>query len=308
MTDSPQAVLAEAFPAASVQSVTTPSEGNRKRTAVVDLEDGRTVVIQQSTDAEALRTETRVAQAVASRTTIPVPAILEVGRIDGRGYCITEYVDGDNLHERFVSLSPDRRARLTRQFGHALAEVHEAFTFDRFGAISVEDGTLRANGPDEYDPWLVGYGEAGVRALPGAFADLEAPLREAVRETPVRTHPQPRLYPWDLRPGNALVASGELVAVLDWGEPLAAPAGLAVAKAEHLVADWYVEAPTRLRAAFRDGYSSVRPLPDPTRRERLIAVVRSAVDADGEVTRPRYPERTGDAAVAFHRTRLEALL
>ena len=304
----PQAVLAAAFPEVSVQSVTTPSEGNRKRTAVVDLEDGRTVVVQQSPDAEALRTETRVARAIASRTTIPVPAVLDVGRIDGRGYCVVEYADGENLHERFASLPPDRRAHIARRFGHALAEVHEAFTFEGFGAVGAESGTLRANGPDAYEPWGVGHGETGVRALPEAFADLESPLLEAIREGPVRDSPQPRLYPWDLRPGNALVAAGELVAVLDWGEPLAATAGLSVAKTEHLVADWYVDDPTRLRAAFREGYSSVRPLPEPTRRERLIAVLRSAVDADGEVTRPGYPERTGDDAVAFHRNRLEALL
>ncbi|MFW5964663.1 MAG: phosphotransferase family protein [Natronomonas sp.] len=308
MTESPQAVLAEVFPEASVQSVTTPSEGNRKRTAVVGLDDGRTVVVQQSPDAEALRTEMRVARAVATRTTIPVPAVLDVGRIDAHGYCVTEYVDGDNLHERFASLPSGRRERLARQFGHALAELHEAFPFERFGTVRAEDGTLRANGPDEYEPWLVGHGEAGVRALPAAFADLETPLLEAMRGPTARENPRPRLYPWDLRPGNALVESGELVAVLDWGEPLAAEAGLSVAKTEHLVADWYVEDPTRLRAAFRDGYSSVRPRPEPTRRERLIAVLRSAVDADGEVTRPGYPERTGDAAIAFHRNRLEALL
>jgi len=308
VTESPQAVIAAAFPEASVQSVTTPSEGNRKRTAVVDLDDGRTVVVQQSPDAEALRTEMRVAQAVATRTTIPVPAVLDIGRIDAIGYCVTEYVDGDNLHERFVSLPSSRRERIARRFGHALAELHEAFPFDSFGPVRAENGTLRANGRDAYEPWLVGHGEAGVRALPAAFADLESPLLDAIREPPARKNPRPRLYPWDLRPGNALVAAGELVAVLDWGEPLAATAGLSVAKTEHLVADWYVDDPTRLRAAFREGYSSVRPLPEPTRRERLIAVLRSAVDAEGEVTRPGYPERTGDDAVAFHRNRLEALL
>ena len=37
-------------------------------------------------------------------------------------------------------------------------------------------------------------------------------------------------------------------------------------------------------------------------------IVRSAVDGDGEVTRPGYPERAGEAAVAFHRGRLETLL
>ena len=75
-----------------------------------------------------------------------------------------------------------------------------------------------------------------------------------------------------------------------------------------MATDWYVDDPGPLRAAFRAGYRSVRPLPAVTRAERLAAVVRSAVDGDGEVTRPGYPERTGEAAVAFHRDRLESLL
>ena len=37
-------------------------------------------------------------------------------------------------------------------------------------------------------------------------------------------------------------------------------------------------------------------------------IVQSAVGGDGEVTRPGYPERTGEAAVAFHRDCLETLL
>jgi hypothetical protein len=44
------------------------------------------------------------------------------------------------------------------------------------------------------------------------------------------------------------------------------------------------------------------------RAYRLAAVVASAVDSRGEVTRPRYPELTGEAAVAFHRDRLRAWL
>lgn len=42
--------------------------------------------------------------------------------------------------------------------------------------------------------------------------------------------------------------------------------------------------------------------------DRLAAVVRAAVDSNGIVTRPGYPEREGDAAVTFHRDRLAALL
>jgi hypothetical protein len=105
-----------------------------------------------------------------------------------------------------------------------------------------------------------------------------------------------------------MIDRGEITAFLDWGDPLAAGAGLSVAKAEHLLADWYVDDGTALKTAFRDGYAEIRPLPEVGRTERVAAVVDSAVDSTGAVTRPGYPERTGAAAVEFHRRRLRSLL
>ncbi|WP_338728503.1 hypothetical protein [Haladaptatus sp. DJG-WS-42] len=41
---------------------------------------------------------------------------------------------------------------------------------------------------------------------------------------------------------------------------------------------------------------------------RLAAIVHSAVDSSGYVTRPGFPERTGVDAVTFHRAALTANL
>ena len=299
-------IVRSAYSERAVAAVETPPEGNRKRTRLVTLDDGRRVVVQRTDDPAALAVETRLAREVADRTVVPVPAVLECGRDGADGYRIVEYVAGENLHARFASLPAADRRRLARRFGRFLAELHGAFAFERFGDIAVADDRLVADGPTGWAEWFGSHATAGTDALPAPFADLKPALREAVA-SPIGD-PTPRLYPWDLRPGNAVARDGEVAAVPDWGEPLAASAGLSVAKVEHLVADWYVGDPGPLRAAFRAGYRSVRTLPAATRAERLTAVVRSAVDGDGEVTRPGYPERTGEAAVAFHRDRLESLL
>ena len=297
---------------ASVASIDRPAEGNRKETAIVSVSNGRTVVVQRADDPVALRTETRLARAVEERTTVPVPTVIGYESIDGDGYRVVERVRGQNLHGRFHA-ADDRRG-LARTFGQALAQLHDAFAFDRFGSVVADgstraDGSLSARGPAVWDAWIDDYARRWIAALPEPLADLDDPLRRAVRDEESRdAPPTPRLFPWDLRPGNALVRGGEIVAVADWGEPLAATAGLGLAKLDHLVADWYVEDGSDLRRAVREGYRTVREPPRVTRRERIAAVAEAVVDSDGVVTRPGYPERTGADAIAFHRDRLTALL
>ncbi len=307
MTRLVREAIGSAFPSVSVASIERPAEGNRKETAFVTLADGRRVVVQLSDDPVALRTETRLTREVADRTTVPVVNVVADGVLEGRGYRVTERVEGENLHERFVSLSDGARRRIAGRFGEVLGELHDAFEFERFGPIVAADDGLRATGPAVFGAWLDRYTEQGVEALPDAVADLEGPIREAVGSSPARS-PTPRLFPWDLRPGNAVVDGGEIAAFLDWGEPLSGSAGVALAKLDHLVADWYLEDGSELRTAIRDGYREARPIPDIGRGERVAAIVEAVVDSDGAVTRPGYPERTGGEAVAFHRERLVSAL
>lgn len=321
MTGWIHAAVESARPGVPIESIDRPTEGNRKETAIVTLAGGERLVVQRTGDPAALRTETRLAREIAARTTVPVPTVLECGRIDGddnRGdggaYRVVEAAEGTNLHERFTALSPARRRRIAGRFGRALGQIHGAFVFERFGPVVAADwvaggdrGGLRADGPDSWARWFDAYVRECVDALPEQFADLTRAIEAAVEGDP-EADPTPRLFPWDLRPGNAMVDDGTLTAFLDWGDPLAAGAGLSVAKAEHLLADWYVEDGSGLKTAFRDGYTDVRPLPDVSRAERITAVVDSAVDSTGAVTRPGYPERTGAEAVAFHRCRLISLI
>jgi hypothetical protein len=204
-----------------------------------------------------------------------------------------------------------------------LAALHEAFAFDGYGPLAVAGGD--ANGADEWrdegDPaagfvaeradwpdWFDGYATDAVERLPAAFDNLRERLVACVADAPEDPAPPARLFPWDFRPGNALVADGDVRALVDWEAPLAAPPALSVAKAEYLVADWYVGGAAPLRAAFRAGYERERPYPDPDPTHRVAAVADSAVDSRGVVTNPRYPELDRADAVAAHRAALERAL
>ena len=146
-------IVRSAYPERAVAAVETPPEGNRKRTRLITLDDGRRVVVQRTDDPAALAAETRLAREVADRTAVPVPAVLECGRDRAGGYRIVECVAGENLHARFVSLPAADRRRLARRFGRFLAELHGAFAFERFGDIAVADDDLRADGPADWPEW-----------------------------------------------------------------------------------------------------------------------------------------------------------
>jgi aminoglycoside phosphotransferase (APT) family kinase protein len=314
-----QAVLQQVVPDRRIAATTPVHRGNHKQTVVVTFANHDSLVVQLSSDPDALRTEHTLASAIRERTSLPVPPVVAAGELDGTGYVVVEHVAGVDLHTRFTELQPSERRTVTRLFGRYLAELHDAFQFDGYGAVRAvfdADGDdavsttadLRTHETADWPTWFEAYAREGIEALPPAFESLRAPLSDAIADSDVPPAPPARLFPWDLRPGNALVDDGELSAVLDWGDPLAAAPGLAVAKTEHLVADWYVSDGSPLREAFRAGYRSVRPLPSVPTVYRLVAVVRSAVDSQGVVTRPGYPERDGDEAVAFHADRLRALL
>ena len=317
--------LTETRPGTTPASVEPLERGNRKRTEVIRFETASPVVLQRSETPTATRTEAALLASIGARTDVPVPTPLGAGVVDGTGWLVTPLVEGRDLHEAFVDLDPADRRGVARAFGRYLAALHEAFRFDGCGRVEVDrtaaddpiaaasvlgrDASLSVRDPTDAGEWVRRFGERHVSRLPGEFDDLREPLREAVGD-PAGSDADPRLFPWDFRPGNALVAGGAVTAVLDWEAPLSAPRGVSVAKAEHLVADWYL--PTSeaepLRRAFRDGYESVAPLPAVERAHRAAAVASAVVDGEGVVTNPRYPPVGRDAAVAFHREALRRAL
>ena len=342
--------LAATRPGATPVSVEPLRRGNRKRTEVVRFDAAAPVVVQYSETPGATRTEAALLSAIDARTDVPVPRPLGAGTADGTGWLVTPLVEGRDLHEAFVELDPAERRGVARAFGRFLATLHEAFRFSGCGPLTIEeaasdgatteetgsdgatteetgsdrgatdeatgsesvrgrDPSLSVSDPVDAAEWVRRFGERHAARLPADFDDLRERIRDALRG-PIEADGEPRLFPWDFRPGNALVADGAVTAVLDWEAPLAAPRGVSVAKAEHLVADWYVPASEAesLRRSFRDGYESVAPLPSVERAHRAAAVASAVVDSGGTVTNPRYPPVARDAAVAFHRAALRRAL
>ncbi|QSG04431.1 phosphotransferase family protein [Halapricum desulfuricans] len=280
--------------------------GRRKQTALARFANRGPVVVQVCAERTWLRTEAALLGAVRRRTFVPVPPVLAAGAHDGVAYMLTAYVAGDDLHEAFVSIGEGARRDLARWFGAALARLHEAFRFDGHGRLGLADGALASDGRD-WGPWFREYGRRAIDRLPSAFDSLRGDLR-AVVAAGSDDEPDARLFPWDFRPGNALVAGDSVTAVVDWEAPLAAAPALSVAKSEYLVADWYIADPEPLRQAFRGGYADVRPFPAIRPAHRVAAIAESAVDSDGEVTNPRYPPVEKSEAIAFHRDALTEAL
>lgn len=309
--------LAKTRPGATPVSVSSLGRGNRKRTEVVRFESASPVVVQQSEPPVTARTEAALLRAVGERTDVPVPRPIGDGVVNGTGWLVTPLVEGRDLHEAFVELRPATRQDIARVFGRYLGATHEAFRFSGCGRLTVdrerdavtEQDALAVREPVDAATWVREFGERHAARLPPEFDELRGRIDETFQE-PIDASHDPRLFPWDFRPGNALVADGAVTAVLDWEAPLAAPPGVSVAKAEHLVVDWYV--PPRetepLRRAFRTGYESVAPLPSVTREHRVAAVTSAVVDGSGQVTNPRYPPVERDTAIEFHKRALRRAL
>ncbi|WP_436902168.1 phosphotransferase family protein [Halovenus halobia] len=314
-------ILGDVRPAATVTGTTALDRGNRKETTVVRFADADPVVVQRAADSKTIQTEARLLGEIADRTTIPVARPLS----SNNGWLVTPYIPGEDLHVGFVDHSTAQQDSLAKQFGNGLAQLHEAFVFDQSGSLSVIDGELSVvpdtsqvggglelvAGSSTQGPqgWFTRLGEAAVTRLPEEFDGLKPQLRSLVAHPPT-DRPTPRLFPWDFRPGNALVNEAELAAVLDWEGPLAADPALSYAKAEYLIADWYVprERAERLRTAFRRGYETVRDVPAPAAAHRVTAIASTAVDSRGQVTNPKYPPVDREAAVEFHREALRRAL
>lgn len=286
--------------------LTTITRGNRKQTAIARFDTRDSMVVQLCANPRWLEPEALLLELIADRTTVPVPAVYGSGTVDDTAYLLTEYVPGDDLHERFTHLNAEKRRTLVRSLGETLARLHEAFQFEGYGRLVVAERSL-ATSRDEWGEWFTEYGLEAIRRLPEPFEPLRTELQMFIRGAVPGHNPPAHLYPWDFRPGNTLVDGRGITAIVDWEAPLAAPASLAVVNAEYLIADWYGVTPETLRAAFRDGYSSVRPYPEIRPEHRVAAIADSAVDSSGVVTNPQYPELEPTESIAFHRRQLQTV-
>jgi len=303
-TELVERIVEDCCPERQPTAVEPMTAGGRRPTAVVRFADSPPLVVQLASDAAAVRTEATLLAAVREHTSVPVATVVASGVHADTPYLVSDHRPGRNLHTVFTDCDPARQRAIAGSFGRYLGELHDAFAFDGCGELTADDGRFTAPESD-CGRWLTGYGRTAIERLPSSFDHLRDRLLAVLEDTPSGP---PRLFPWDLRPGNALATDGTISAVVDWERPMAAPAALAVAKTEYLVADWYVPDPGPLRTAFHEGYESVRRLPTVAPGHRVVAIADSAVDSDGVVTNPRYPELGHAESVAFHNSALAAVV
>lgn len=300
------AIIESAVPDRGLVEIEPVRTGGRRTTVRARFAAGPALVVQLSGAADDIATEAALVRKIRERTSVPVPPLVASGVRDGHGYLVSEYREGADLHTTFTEYETAGRRAIATQFGQYLGELHTAFAFAGCGELGLDDGDLAAPGAD-CQQWLDEYGRAAVDRLPPAFDAVRDRL-VAVLDGAPETVATPRLFPWDLRPGNTLADGRSITAVVDWERPMAAPAALGVAKVEYLVADWYADEPEPLRTAFRAGYEEVRDLPDVRPVHRVVAIADSAVDSHGVVTNPQFPELGHEESVAFHRGALERAL
>ncbi|MFC7073228.1 phosphotransferase family protein [Halovenus rubra] len=281
--------------------------GNRKVSTLVSYEQQEPVVVQLCEERTWLQTEATLLAHIRKQTAVPVPPVLASGVTDGVAYMVTAHVSGDDLHETFSGFDTGAKQQLARAFGSHLASLHKQFRFDNYGALVVDGNSLQA-WQENWTDWFTEYGQNAVERLPSQFDSIRQALLALFDSYSSEEPPTARLYPWDFRPGNALVDDGRLTAILDWEAPIAAAPALSAAKVEYLVADWYVDTPKPLRQAFIEGYEQVRSYPAIEDIHRVAAIADSAVDSNGTVTNPKYPELAVEESVAFHRNALQDLL
>jgi len=287
--------------------VTPIHRGNRKQTAIARFERREPIVVQTAPKQSQLQTEAALLEEIRQRTAVPVPQVLTTGTHGDATYLLTTYVAGQDLHKQFTTLDSASQCTLANWFGRALAHLHDVFSFDGYGQLTVSDGALSADNAD-WEPWFRDFAAQALDRLPAAFDPVRNELATLFNDASVDSNTESRLFPWDFRPGNALIVDGSVTALVDWEAPLAAPPALAVAKSQYLVSDWYVDDPEPLRTAFTNGYTDSRTFPTVRPVHRAAAIAASAVDSTGVVTNPHYPPLDRDGAIAFHLNALEAVL
>ncbi|WP_436933482.1 phosphotransferase family protein [Halovenus marina] len=263
MGQSPRPVerIVDAALGCEITASDTPADGRMAQTYLLTLDDdpGRAVC---KIGGPSVRTgeviEPAVVELVGAETDVPVPEVFASGTLTEQGteirWGLYEFCPGEpptNLR----SLAPDVRERVVRTAGSVLGRLHARFEFEQTGGIANGDGT---GGLVRDGDRLTIRPSAGLDIPEQAWKLAQTHPSSEVDRQPVLTH-------GDLFPGNLLVdSSGDVTAVLDWGNAHVTTPGYALARAEMRFVDWFLFGNAergRLRTALRSGYRQHRPLP-----------------------------------------------
>lgn len=303
-------IVAEVRPDGEIDRVRPIAHGGRRETLEVQFRNWPSIIVQGAGSLDAAETERALLTLLDRETSIPTAPPIRAGQVDAQPWIVTDAIDGTDLHGEFTERSTLVQNRLVRQFGAVLGEVHALWESPHHGPVLADDaGDLYVGDPASWTTYFGAYATHHLSRLPAAFDDLRVAIADAVIAVPEASGPA-RLFPWDLRPGNALCVGDTLTAIIDWEDPLATAPALAVAKAEYGIARWYVdiERGSELIERLHAGYRSVRSLPTVDPVHRIATAMDAAVDSHGMVTNPGYPPMSDSDAVAFHHGLLERFL
>ncbi|UPW01530.1 aminoglycoside phosphotransferase family protein [Halorussus gelatinilyticus] len=238
-------------------------------------------------------TEARVMSFVGRETVVPVPRILAVGG----DWFVAEWRAG--LPDDDLPLDAER----ARTLGAGLATLHDetAGAFEKTGFPRAEGGRLVVDARDAWTEtvsdlledlrdYLADFGYADVAEEARALLE-ERPDLLAGSDDPVLAH-------GNYLPSHVAVRDGEVTCVIDWEHALVAPAEYDYWRtAMPLLGDSGDPDESGEFAAFREGYTSVRPLPtDSDRRSECFRLV-NAVSYLKSLHLQR--QRTGQAKARF---------
>lgn len=231
-----------------VTSITPVPESYSSTVRLLTLASGERLVLKIPYVRQKLLRELNALQAFAND--LPVPRVLDAWIADdGPGAMLLAHLPG-TIIEGLV------QPQLAYQMGELLARLHR-HTLDHYGEtyLPPDDDSL---GWWEFmrDRWELWTRDAST-VLP---SDLVA-AADALHDRLYANLPEPDGPRWlhcDYRPGNILVEDGVITGLIDFESARGGSADLDFVKISHRVWD----AVPGTRAAFLNGYASVRPVPE----------------------------------------------
>jgi aminoglycoside phosphotransferase (APT) family kinase protein len=230
-----KSIIIQAF-GQSIQSVEELSDGWANVAYVIDLQDGKKVVLKVAPSSDKLlmrceknnmKTEVEAMRMVSQMVNVPIPHIYTYDpscSLIPSEYFIMEYIEGTPLNKIKESLSSEEKRNIEKQLGEYNRSIN-SIKGTKFGYFHDGKG-LKDSWSEVFrrllDDVLADGQDAGVK-LPVSYADIEKEIEKRI--TALDEVTEPCLVHWDLWDGNIFIHEGQISGIVDferaiWGEPL----------------------------------------------------------------------------------------
>ncbi|MNP01676.1 methylthioribose kinase [compost metagenome] len=228
-------IIKQAF-GQTIQSSMELADGWANVAYVIDLEDGRKVVLKVAPSKDKrlmrceqnnMRTEVEALRVVSQLVGVPVPQIYTYDpscSLIPSEYFIMEYIKGTPLNKIKDSLSIVENEEIEKQLGVYSQRINsiQGSAFGYFHDEEELNGSWAIVFRRMMDDVLADGQDVGVE-LPVPYSDIEEEIAKRIDALDEVT--QPCLVHWDLWPGNVFIHEGQISAIIDferafWGDPL----------------------------------------------------------------------------------------